>query len=346
MLAYLRCLRNLYERPASRMIAPTICFGRETALQILRTTGPGARAYLRADASMLPDRAPSPCELERAIELVRTSHPSVAIDLPAHVLVASSSRRRMSQACKSHVCASALQGRSLHRLGKGVFASAAALAFVHIAAQEKSEVALLELGYELCGSYQTRRTGVASAYQVEPLASVKVLENFAARNPSLRGSGKVASIARYLADDSASPRETKQALAFGLPMMYGGHGLGIPRMNYKILASPAARALTGKTYFRGDLCWPEAKLDVEYQSKRIALGEKSASRIRQDERPARPVSMGWTVVPDASGDELETAWLLRMRSAVLIVHHLESGAGSRLRLHAQLKLREGDWDYP
>ncbi|MBC5585771.1 DUF559 domain-containing protein [Eggerthella sp. NSJ-70] len=319
------------------MIAPTICFGRETALQILRTTGPGARAYLRADASMLPDRAPSPRELERAIELVRTSYPSVAIDLPAHVLVASSSRRRMSQACKSHVCASALQGRSLHRLGKGVFASAAALAFVHIAAQEKSEVALLELGYELCGSYQTRRTGVASAYQVEPLASVKVFENFATRNPSLRGSGKVASIARYLADDSASPRETKQALAFGLPMMYGGHGLGIPRMNYKILASPAARALTGKTYFRGDLCWPEAKLDVEYQSKESHSGEKK--RISDSRRTNALVSMGWTVVC-VTNDELDS-----MVATDAIAETIRRHLGKRLQVrvsgyHARkLKLR-------
>ena len=89
-------------------------------------------------------------------------------------------------------------------------------------------IALLELGYELCGSYQTRRTGTSSAYQVEPLSSNHALADFATRNPSLRGATKAAKTLRYLADNSASPRETKKAILLGLPMMYGGYGLGIP----------------------------------------------------------------------------------------------------------------------
>ena len=165
-------------------------------------------------------------------------------------------------------------------------------------------IALLELGYELCGSYQTRRTGTSSAYQVEPLSSIHALADFATRNPSLRGATKAAKTLRYLADNSASPRETKKAILLGLPMMYGGYGLGIPpRMNYEVKANPAARALTGKSCFRCDLCWPEAKLDVEYQSRESHSGEKK--RIEDSRRANALASMGWTVV-SVTNDELDS----------------------------------------
>lgn len=196
------------------------------------------------------------------------------LEQPAHLLVSRVSQCRSTSAFTVRVCKTTLHGHPFHRLGNGAYVSSAPLAFVHIAAQEDSMIALLELGYELCGSYQTKRTGTSSAYQVEPLSSVRSLADFAARNPSLRGAAKAAKALRYVADNSASPRETKKAILLGLPMMYGGYGLGIPRMNYEVKANPAAQALTGKSCFRCDLCWPEAKLDVEYQSRESHSGEE------------------------------------------------------------------------
>lgn len=138
---------------------------------------------------------------------------------------------------------------------------------------------------------------------MEPLTSARTIRDFVTRNPSLRGSGKTADILRYLADGSASPRETKKALVLGLPMMYGGYGLDIPHMNYEVKATPAARALTGKSSFRCDLCWPEAKLDVEYQSKELHSGEKK--RILDSRRTNALASMGWTVI-GVTNDELDS----------------------------------------
>ena len=210
------------------MASPSICFGYETALQILRTTGPRERTLLRSGAHTMPDRAPSMCAFRQALESLETLHPSMMLEQPAHLLVSRVSQCRSTSAFTVRVCKTILHGRPLHRLGNGAYASAAPLVFVHIAAQETSMIALLELGYELCGSYQTRRTGTSSAYQVEPLSSIHALADFATRNPSLRGATKAAKTLRYLADNSASPRETKKAILLGLPMMYGGYGLGIP----------------------------------------------------------------------------------------------------------------------
>ena len=120
------------------------------------------------------------------------------------------------------MCAAPLAGREFCRLAEGAFSAGAALALVQIAMDEKSPIALLELVYEACGTYQTRRTGVESAYDVPPLACVDDLRAFVARNPSLAGAGKLGRVLRYAADRSASPRETKQALVLGLPLRQGG----------------------------------------------------------------------------------------------------------------------------
>ncbi|WP_232050944.1 DUF559 domain-containing protein [Arabiibacter massiliensis] len=206
-------------------------------------------------------------------------------------------------------------------------------------------VALLQLVYEACGTYQTRRTGVPPAYQVKSLASVRTLADFAARNPTLRGAKRLAHALRYAADGSASSRETKNALVFGLPMMHGGLGTGIPHMNYEVLASPAARALTGKSSFRCDLCWPEAKLDVEYQSRECHEGEEK--RISDSRRTNALLSMGWTVI-GITNDELNSVVAtdaiaetirkhLGKRSPVRVSHYHER----KLKLRRQLGLPIG-----
>ena len=245
--------------------------------------------------------------------------------------------RRLAPDCREHVCAAPLAGREFYRLAEGVFSAGAALALVQIAMDEKSPIALLELVYEACGTYQTQRTGVGSAYDVPPLACVDDLRAFVTRNPSLVGAGKLGRVLRYTADRSASARETKQALVLGLPLRQGGEGLGIPRMNFVVRASPAARAISGRSSFRCDLCWPEAKLDVEYQSRFAHEGE--ASRLRDSRRTNALMAMGWTVV-GVTNDELDS-----LAAAETIARTIRRHLGKRSQfriddLHARkLKLR-------
>ena len=138
------------------MASPSICFGYETALQILRTTDPRERTLLRSGAHTMPDRAPSMCAFRQALESLETLHPSMMLEQPVHLLVSRVSQCRSTSAFTVRACKTIVQGRPLHRLGNGAYVSAAPLAFVHIAAQETSMIALLELGYELCGSYQNQ----------------------------------------------------------------------------------------------------------------------------------------------------------------------------------------------
>ncbi|RDB60441.1 DUF559 domain-containing protein [Gordonibacter sp. 28C] len=282
---------------------PRIFFGYETALRILRQVQPAALLPVKGRSCVLPDCAPSADEVEAAVGRLEAAYPGLAIEGPWHVLVGGAVRHRASRTCRWHACTASLLGASFYQLEDGVFASVPALAFAHEATREKSAVALLELGYELCGTYQTKRTGPSSAYDVVPLASVRELGDYVALNPSVYGARKVARIVRYLVDGSASARETKQALVLGLPHRHGGYGLGIPHMNYEVKASRAARAISGKRSFRADLCWPENKLDVEYQSKECHEGE--LVRIADSRRTNALMSMGWTVV-GVTNDELDS----------------------------------------
>lgn len=319
------------------MSVSTICFGYKTAYQILRSIGPEARTAPHEAMRALPPHPPSSKEVRRRIEMLEKMYPQMPISQPAHVLAADASLRRTSSSCTSHVCSLHLRGKPLINLGNRTYVSTATLTFALTAAREPDKVSLLELGYELCGSYQTRRTGVSTAYQTDPLTCTKSLRTFVSHNPSLRGSGKIEAILPYLADGSASPRETKQALVLGLPLMYGGYGLGIPRMNYEVEASAAARALTGKRSFRCDLCWPEAKLDVEYQSRENHSGEMK--RISDSRRTNALVAMGWTVI-GITNDELDS---LSSTDAIAKAIGKKLGKRSQVRVrnyHAKkLKLR-------
>ncbi|MBC5585043.1 DUF559 domain-containing protein [Eggerthella sp. NSJ-70] len=319
-----------------------VYFGFQSALQIARTIGSDDRVAVRGGMNGLPDKAPSEEELAEIVERLRSAYPQVRIDSPAHVLVSTGSYRRFSESCKEHVCSAPLAGRPFYRLSRNAYAAVPALALVQVASREQSEMSVRELAYELCGTYQTERTGVDSAYQTPPLASIRELRDFASRNSSVDGARKVIRMLRYAADGSASPRETKQALVLGLPLMYGGYGLGIPRMNYEVKASPAARAITGKSCFRCDLCWPEAKLDVEYQSRESHEGE--ASRISDSRRANALAAMGWTVI-GVTNDELDSLpatdtiastirRLLGKRAQVRVANH----HARKLKLRRQLGL--------
>lgn len=296
--------RDVRFRPDSKLPPRAkICFGYETALRIARSVDIEAITARAGGRNLPPAQPPKREELKLAIALLQEAYPTFQTGKTAHFLIGSTSRCRRSDEYEPHVCMTTLSGKPFYQLAENVFFSSPTFAFVQMAPLEDDLIALLELGYELCGSYRTRKTSALPAYQVNPLMSVRDLNTFVSQNPALRGSRKARRVLRYLADGSASPRETKQALLYGLPAMYGGYGLGIPSMNFEVKASNAAYAISGRRSFRCDLCWPKAKIDVEYQSRETHEGEEN--RIRDSRRANALSSMGWTVV-SVTNDELDS----------------------------------------
>lgn len=217
-------------------------------------------------------------------------------DLPVHLLTRSSKKKSSADAAV-HTC-KAPPRHSVVKLDDAIYAASANLALCQCASGKSDFVDTLLLLWEACGTYCTQRTGLASqpraAFDVRPLASVRALSEFCANNSSLNGAAKIRRCLPYVADGSASPRETALALFLGLPERYGGCNLGIPVMNCKVDASPKAFAIAGRNTFRCDLCWPEKRIDLEYQSDSEHQGE--FQRIRDSRRANALASMGWTVI--------------------------------------------------
>ena len=77
----------------------------------------------------------------------------------------------------------------------------------------------------------------------------------------------------------------------------------MPRMNYEVAATREASLIAQRASFRCDLCWPEARLDVEYQSREIHGNE--SSRIGDSRRANALAAMGWKVV-GVTNEELDS----------------------------------------
>lgn len=139
---------------------------------------------------------------------------------------------------------------------------------------------LIELGFELCGTYDSSN---GSLRECPPLTTVEKLVAFVESAGSLYGKKKARQALRHVADNSASPRETVVAMLLCLPYSMGGYGFEMPRMNYRIDLSKRARRIAGRNYLVCDLYWPDARLDVEYDGEaHVDVERASKDSMRRD----------------------------------------------------------------
>ena len=158
-----------------------VCFGGKSALEILRVVGTGGLVAPKGKGRVLPDRVPHAAELRALVEEVEAACPGLRLERPVHVVARSVANCRGTQLAKPRACTRPLSGGSLLRLGDHVLVCSPGLAFVQMAAREKDRISLLELGWELCGSYRGPRSSSQLAYQVDPLVTVRALRAYAAR---------------------------------------------------------------------------------------------------------------------------------------------------------------------
>lgn len=213
---------------------------------------------------------------------------------PLHFVTSSQGQCRRKGDIEAHLLSAQFSSDSFFELTKRCLVCSPELAFVQCADRRADFVWLLELGYELCGTYQTTHTGPATQYEVEALTSTQHIRDFLKRNPSLRGSRLARRALLYMSDGSASPRETALALLLGLPRRLGGYGLEIPLMNHPVKLSEQAASIAQRASLRCDLCWPKFKVDVEYQSDFAHQGE--FARIRDSRRANALAAMQWTTI--------------------------------------------------
>ena len=232
-----------------------------------------ARAHRNATrASAQRAGRPDAADLERLLLLGWLSH-------PVHLCVRDPSSRLRHPDVVCHTSSAKLPPQSFQRVHKGLYAACPELCFVQLAAQLPF-VELLEVGYELCGSYRLHREEFAidpdsagyDIFEAPALMTPSSLERFLDGAPGLWGAQTARRALPHLLPGSASPMETKLALLLCLPGSLGGYGLPKPQLNHRIDINERSQEATSKAYLRGDLCWPESDLVVEYDSTAFHTG--------------------------------------------------------------------------
>lgn len=190
---------------------------------------------------------------------------------------------------------------------------------------------LVETGYEFCGSYRlaaSSDTGMLSDQL--PLTSVSKLQSFLSRARNLNGVGAARDAVAHILPNSESPKESQLSILSSFPGRLGGYGFPQPTLNHPVRISEKARGRSVGETCRCDLFWPDAKLDVEYDSRLHHTGE-----AEQEKDSARRTALAYAgiLVITVSSDQLHT------RSEMdKVAHAMAKRLGTRCRSRAH------DWE--
>jgi len=200
------------------------------------------------------------------------------LSCPINLMLRSQNAKRKSKVFRPHVHTGPVPDGCFVSVVDGVAVSAPELCFFQMAG-ELPLIRLIEYGLELCGSYSLPAGAAPSdktLYGKVPLTNVRELKAFADRMKGVNGRKQAVRALRYIADGSASPRETILFMLLTLPYSLGGYGLPAPELNrrvdYRKNAESFASFAFDKEYYVCDLFWPEANLALEYDSSAYHVG--------------------------------------------------------------------------
>jgi very-short-patch-repair endonuclease len=226
------------------------------------------------------------------------------LSLPLDILLANCDARRRKPSLRQHLHRNVTPAGSLVRINDALLVSSPEFCFLQMA-NELSLVELLELGYELCGSYALPATADSIALatlcidadqpplfdhgfkQRPPMTSKKKLRDFLAQTPGTKGHKLAKHALRYIVDNAASPMEAKLSILLVLPYRLGGYGFAPPELNARIVPAKSARRSASKSSYRCDLFWPDYDVAVEYDSDQFHTGP---SRIASDSKRRNTLS--------------------------------------------------------
>lgn len=266
----------------------SVFIGYESALECLRFEG-------------FPERAAA-CRANPKAGRVPTGKDVRGIDFeavgikrwPVSLVVADAASRGKSKLVACHVWMAPAATRSFVRVGEGLYASRAEACFLQLATR-LSPAQLTLLGYELCGTYvldENHPNGFRN--REKPLTTVETLRRYALKAAGAKGSKKALQALRFVVDRSASPMESMLTMLLCLPTARGGYGIALPRLNHLVKMPDEIRRATGRVRCFCDLCWPEARLAVEYESDLFHGGAKDVAR--DSKRRAALARVGYAVV--------------------------------------------------
>ncbi|MBQ9002549.1 MAG: hypothetical protein IJ087_11920 [Eggerthellaceae bacterium] len=177
------------------------------------------------------------------------------------------SQRRISNSHVVHAWTGPVPEGSFYQFDPHVFI--ASPEFIFLAAAGMLDFrALVALGNELCGLYgfdKMQQRGFRM--RAEPVSFSERLNEYLRQAQGCHGVRAAKSALHYIVDRSASPMETLVEMLMCLPYRLGGYGLWKPSMNHEVPLDGLAARIAKRSSCYADVCWPSARLDVEYHGE-------------------------------------------------------------------------------
>ena len=275
-------------------MATQLFIGYATAAYILLRHGlDGLRKSHATPAIGTAPSARRAAELRAVLELPEESRLDVCI--------IDENDKRNGKALRSHKCRYAAPGDYLSlSAAEGVFIATPALTFLQLA-ETLTVPALVLLGLELCG---TCVSDDGRFIRSKPLTSKDALTQYVSDHSGERGAAKALEALRYIADNSASPRESQLVALLCLPRKWGGYGFPMPLLNERIDLTTQQQRVLRKNHLRCDLLWPGAQLAIEYDSNTFHAG---ATKINDDSLRRNVLRSAGITVIDITNTQLKKA---------------------------------------
>ena len=200
-----------------------------TALEVLRRPDLQRRVMTAPrDAATVPDRAPTRAEMEA---MLACSPLLASLAQPLELLVSSASARIGNDLVRTHVMSAPLPAGSTIEIAPGVRVVSPEL-LPALMAPRLTELELIFLLSELLGTYAIDLARQKGMWQRrEPLTTPGRIRALLDALGTVRGVGMVRHALQRACVGSASPRETKLSMRFGLPARLGGWFLRVLSMN-------------------------------------------------------------------------------------------------------------------
>ena len=179
---------------------------------------------------------------------------------PVSILVSCKANMRKSQNLSPRIWSGKHPSRSFYKIAQDLYISTPEATFLQLG-KELSLIQLITIGYELCGSYGLSVQSSSGFLRREPRSNPQLIERYLEKCEGIHGVKAAKRASSYLIKGSASPMESLLSMLLCLPPSLGGFGLPRPELNYPIETNEGSVAMR-----RCDLCWPDQRFALEYDS--------------------------------------------------------------------------------
>lgn len=192
---------------------------------------------------------------------------------PVSILVSCKANMRKSQNLSPRIWSGKHLSRSFYKIAQGLYVSTPEATFLQLG-KESSLIQLITIGYELCGSYGLSAQSDSGFLRREPRSNPQLIERYLEKCDGIHGVKAAKRASSYIAKGSASPMESLLSMLLCLPRSLGGFGLPRPELNFPIETNEG-----GVLMRRCDLCWPDQRFALEYDSDTF---HSDASKLHLD----------------------------------------------------------------